>query len=235
MNVALLTKIGTSALLASALSLSAHAEVINTDWKSAGDNLVITDTVTGLEFLKLTETTGMSYTEVFNQINTTYAGWSFSSSEQITSMLSNLLDEPLKPFGGYASIDKDPNTINFNGLLRFGTTGLYFAHEILGYTEVRNDKGVATYSYGNIKTANQVVMYGLLHIPYDVDVSRVFAQYGRQGDNNLSTSNITAGLWLVRDAQNISESPINNVPAPLALSSLALLSFGLVRRKKKVI
>ncbi|WP_447474303.1 hypothetical protein [Vibrio harveyi] len=47
-----------AALAAGLISTQASAAFVHTDWKQAGDGLATLDTVTGIEWLKLTETAG---------------------------------------------------------------------------------------------------------------------------------------------------------------------------------
>lgn len=223
MNVALLTKIGVSALLASALSLPAHAEVINTDWKSAGDNLVITDTATGLEFLKLSETMGRSVDSVIALLDTSYTGWRISTGSEASSMLSNLLDDTLSYYGGF------PDYID-------GGESHYYNMYDVDYSKTRPIVGSTSannyfYSFGlALSGSNDIRMYGFNQHKDGHDGW----VYSNMGPIQSSQTAYQYGVWLVRDAQNISESPISNVPVPLMLSSLAMLGFGLSRRKQLV-
>ncbi|HEY9199006.1 MAG TPA: hypothetical protein VIR60_06535, partial [Gammaproteobacteria bacterium] len=57
-----------SALLLLMPALPVHAALINGDWQTAGDGLMVRDTTTSLEWLKLTETAGLSYLTVSGQL-----------------------------------------------------------------------------------------------------------------------------------------------------------------------
>jgi len=74
----------TSALFALTLSTGVNAELI--DYGN-----YITDTEAGLDWLKLTETKGMSYDQVEAQLETDgqFSGWVFASKPMITSFLDN--------------------------------------------------------------------------------------------------------------------------------------------------
>lgn len=78
------------ALAASTLvfSTSANAAIISVDWQSAGDNLITQDTASGLEWLDLTVTAGMSYNEVSAQLGTggAFEGWGYATVAQVEGL-----------------------------------------------------------------------------------------------------------------------------------------------------
>lgn len=79
------------ALLAVAvLSQAAHAELIAADWKSAGDRLLMRDTVTRLEWLRVSRTLGQSYYAVTLRLNGgDLAGFSFATVAQVDGLFAN--------------------------------------------------------------------------------------------------------------------------------------------------
>lgn len=216
MNIALLTKIGASALLLSALSFSAQSEVINTDWESTGDNKVITDTTTGLEFLNLTETLGMSIGSVKALLNTTFSGWRISTGAEASSMLANLLASSTgfldyNP-GGVASYKKIVDTDTMD------------AFKITGGSSLNQAYGMST-------SGNKVFMYGFSYSE-SVNSTNLYSNYGPRDD---AWSNPSYSTWLVREISTDivdEDAAVNDVSTPFALSSLALLGFGAFRRKR---
>ncbi|MCW8854171.1 MAG: hypothetical protein OQK72_05690, partial [Gammaproteobacteria bacterium] len=66
-----------SAATALTMSTSVNAAIISVDWQSAGDNLITQDTDSGLEWLDLTVTNGVSLSEIYAQLDVggTYEGW----------------------------------------------------------------------------------------------------------------------------------------------------------------
>ena len=84
------------AALSGVLALQANAALINVDWQTAGDGLMVRDTFTNLEWLKLTETAGLSYAEVTAQLG---EGGSFQGLRYATN------EESLVLFGEYFAID----------------------------------------------------------------------------------------------------------------------------------
>ena len=75
--------------IALSLSCSAHAAVVSVDWKTAGDGLITRDTVTGLEWLDLTETNGMTFDEVSVLLNGPLVGWRYASTAETIGLWLN--------------------------------------------------------------------------------------------------------------------------------------------------
>ena len=67
-----------------------NAALINVDWQNAGDGLLVRDTETGLEWLKLTETVGRSYSQVFGQLTAggEFAGLRFASNAEVVDLFN---------------------------------------------------------------------------------------------------------------------------------------------------
>lgn len=53
----------------------AEASFIKTDWQVAGDRKAVLDSTTGIEWLNLTQTNGLSVNQVISQLDTTFKGW----------------------------------------------------------------------------------------------------------------------------------------------------------------
>ena len=70
------------------LSTSVNAAIISADWQSTGDNLITQDTASGLEWLDLTVTAGMSYNEVSAQLGTggAFDGWVYATVAQVEGL-----------------------------------------------------------------------------------------------------------------------------------------------------
>jgi hypothetical protein len=64
----------------------ANAAIIDNDWYT-------TDTESGLDWLDVTETVGMSYNIVFAQLVTggTYEGWRYATGDEVNTLVSNAL------------------------------------------------------------------------------------------------------------------------------------------------
>ena len=77
--------------IALSLSCSAHAAVVSVDWKTAGDGLITRDTVTGLEWLDLTETNGMTFDDVSTLLvgGGELSGWRYASTGETIALWLN--------------------------------------------------------------------------------------------------------------------------------------------------
>ena len=84
-----LSKIVIFTLILSFQSYS-QAALLSTDWKVTNDNLITRDTNSGLDWLDLSVTLGMSYNEIFN--NTIYLdyGFRFATEVQLTELFTSV-------------------------------------------------------------------------------------------------------------------------------------------------
>ncbi|RKZ67885.1 MAG: hypothetical protein DRQ44_05080 [Gammaproteobacteria bacterium] len=73
------------------VSFNTSAALVSTNWKTVGDNLITRDTDSGLEWLDLTETTGLSYNDVSSKFSEgeQFAGWSYASITEVRELLNN--------------------------------------------------------------------------------------------------------------------------------------------------
>jgi hypothetical protein len=77
-------------LVLTALGSTAQAALIERDWQVAGDAALTYDTATGLEWLDLTETSGLSFNEVVPQlgISGTLEDFSYASDTQVKQLFN---------------------------------------------------------------------------------------------------------------------------------------------------
>lgn len=79
-------------ILPSSVSPVLAVELTTSDWKSPGDGLLLNDSNTGLRWLNLTQTQGMSYNQVLsgtqNPSSSLY-GFSFASSTQVGQLFED--------------------------------------------------------------------------------------------------------------------------------------------------
>lgn len=82
-------------ILSMASPQQSDAALIGTDWLSPGDGLMVRDTTTHLEWLRLTETAGLSYAQVSAQFGAggSFAGLRYASNAEVVAL-----------FGGYFGI-----------------------------------------------------------------------------------------------------------------------------------
>ncbi len=73
------------------LASVAHAQLSNSDWQSPGDGQILDDSSTGLQWLGLDETAGLSYNQVAAQLGAggTFAGFSFATESQVDTLFAD--------------------------------------------------------------------------------------------------------------------------------------------------
>ena len=73
------------------LSTSVNAEIISVDWQAAGDNLITRDTVSGLNWLDLTETNNMSFHQVVTELSVSgqFYGFRYATSAEVVTLWDN--------------------------------------------------------------------------------------------------------------------------------------------------
>ena len=73
------------------LSTSVNAAIISTDWQTAGDNLITHDTVSGLNWLDLTETNNLSLNAVGTMLadGELYDGFRVATQAEVVALWSN--------------------------------------------------------------------------------------------------------------------------------------------------
>ncbi len=109
-----------SLLLAFVLALagSAHASLITSDFLVAGDQLLATDTATGLQWLTPVYTSNHSYDDSFVQSIITTYGFTYATEAQVLDMIDrNFNNPPLSP-GDYTGYQDALEFFNV-----FGTPG----------------------------------------------------------------------------------------------------------------
>lgn len=74
-----------------AVSFNVNAALVSVDWKTTGDNLITTDTVSGLDWLDLTETNDMSYNYVSGQLGSggQFEGFRYATPAEVVDLWAN--------------------------------------------------------------------------------------------------------------------------------------------------
>lgn len=199
-------------------STGVSAEVVKGDWKSAGDNLSVVDTETGIEWLSLTQTDGLSIASVQSQLLSTFSGWRLPTEAEVSTMIKNVTgfeSDAATVYGTqYAS-----NTSKFINAL--GTT--YQSNYLYSFGLALSDE------QSTITTS--VYYSGVSHSSQYND----YAIRKRQGvSDNINYSHSSYGVYLVSDGgvtlSSINDPGINamnaNSPANVPIPATALL-FGL--------
>ena len=141
-------------------SNSSYSALVNSDWKITGDDLITLDTDTGLGWLDLTETNGLSYNYVSSQLNMggNFEGFRFASLLEFQDLFNKFglpseytyyKANPIHPgidtyrtFMGDIFYEVSPNTITGGfGIISEGSSldnnyrlGAYYTYT--GFTEI---------------------------------------------------------------------------------------------------
>jgi hypothetical protein len=215
-------------------SMSASAQLISTDWKSTGDKLATLDESTGIEWLDLTQTDGMSIDTAESLLSSRFEGWRLPTRSEVTQLMVNAFPSQASFVQGSGSkgltnTTTDNEADNFR--LMFGTTQVSSNYDsTLGM--FKNDPG-GQYS---------ALMSGAYDRKYD---DRITLYSNLNTTTYTSYSNTSYGVYLVSDG-GTTQSSLNDpslnannanapssvpLPATAALLGLGLLGFG-ARRKK---
>ena len=190
------------------LSTNVNASIISTDWQTVGDNLITHDTVSGLDWLDLTETNNLSYNAVVSELGAggVYEGFRVATSAEVVALWSNFgidLSAGAPRFvGGYhdPSIQTAASVLG-NIVYEYNTI---FPHGVLGYV---------------LATEQLTYQIGAFQDPSDTYYNTVSPN---NNSTNLTQSFEFAGTYLV------SAVP---VPAAVWLFGYGLIGLvGLARR-----
>lgn len=89
-------------------AVTPHAAIVSVDWETSGDNLITRDTSSGLDWLDLTETNGISYDDILPQLDSggQFDGWRYATNDEVVALWSN--------FG--INLSSSPAPLQTNGL-----------------------------------------------------------------------------------------------------------------------
>lgn len=134
-------------------SISVNASILSMDWHDAGDNLITHDTVSGLNWLDITVTNGLSYNDVNAQLeNGDFAGFRYATGSEVIALWANFGVDLSLATGVYNSFEfggLDPGiseAASFIGNLPF-EDHLYYVKAL--YDQGDWDPWVAGASYTN--------------------------------------------------------------------------------------
>lgn len=190
------------------------AAIIQADFASPGDNLLVHDTGTGLDWLRITATTNISYnTLVSTQLATggIYEGFAHASQSQINTLFTNA---GIDVIGG-----NDPS--NADGI------GLLIA--LFGYTNLNafsaSTQGI--YALSNTAGSHETAFIQQGQQPPGPAFNFAFAP---AVGNNISDGSavLNVGHWLVR-SQDVEEVP---EPSTLVLAGMAVANLLVLRRRR---
>lgn len=219
---------------------SASATLLSVDLSSTGDGLVTYDDASGLEWLDVSQTDGMSYSAALSAFSS--GGWGYASEGQFESLIdSHFTEYSQNSVYGFMGVT-DPSTsytqaVEFANL--FGVTWTGASVDFFSYGFYVDNNGV--YKLGGVSLGS----YGAnIHRDYYYDYASI-----------KNTGHSQVGVYLVRNAVDsdgdgladhsdpcpfdVNNScsmnpPTAGVPEPssIALLALGLIGFGTVFRKK---
>jgi hypothetical protein len=136
-------------LFLTASAMSVQAELVSTDWKNTGDGLATLDTATGIEWLDLTQTDGMSINQAegLTVVGSTFDGWRLPTRAEVTQMMVNAFPSQASLLqsseGGWdkTSFTTDNEADRFRML--FGETDITHASGDVSYGRYKNNSGQA--------------------------------------------------------------------------------------------
>jgi hypothetical protein len=106
------------AVVALGVSSAAQAALVSADFKKPGDGLLTRDTRTGLEWLDLSQTSGLSYAAVASEFAPKYR-FQLATPAQVEGLFQSARQEPT-PFPATASVSGD-------------AIGVYWIQTLIGY------------------------------------------------------------------------------------------------------
>tara|TARA_Y100001973_G_scaffold90104_1_gene137226 strand:+ start:525 stop:1247 length:723 start_codon:yes stop_codon:yes gene_type:complete len=223
------------------VSLGANAEFVAGDWKVEGDGLVTADLDTGIEWLSLTETRGMSFNQVSTLLSAEYAGWRLPTRAEVNGLMANITGLVTQENGqkGYSGSRSIYQRQAFDVIDVIGETERYTHHSIARGMYLNDDvqvEGEAQLLYSGA-AARITNSSGTINIIYDDYPARV--------NDDFDTVDTGAGFFLVSDGGttllSLNNPTVNaqnanapaDVPAPVlgSFAMFGLLLFG--RRKLK--
>ncbi|MCP4258052.1 MAG: hypothetical protein GY774_11065 [Planctomycetes bacterium] len=225
-------KLKTTLFCALMLSFGANAELIETDWKAGGDALATLHEETGLEWLDLTQTDGMSIDQVAAQTGEggSFEGWRIATFDEIDTFVRYAFGEKL-PEGSTQAQGGNTNEPVYRSF-----------YELMGLTHTidqrRHSLGVGADDAGNVYT------FGVLGYTSG-GTSTYFRSGYAESSSTTSTAKPERGVFLVSDGGTTLSSinnpslNANNPAAPINANAVPVIGigamslFGLLGRRKR--
>jgi len=142
---------------------STQAAIVSLDWKTTGDNLITRDTVSGLNWLDLTETNNMSYDYIIGQlgIGGQFAGYRYATNSEVVGLWSNF-GVDLSANQPVSASEPDPKVMSAALVLGniMNEKNSYFPAGAIGVTsEYDYTRSGTHYRMGAINTPSDTIYY----------------------------------------------------------------------------
>lgn len=212
----------------------AHAGFVDTDWQVNGDSRAVLHEETGIEWLKLNETNGMSINGVSSLLGSTYSGWRLPTRNEVNVLLTTITAVDSVTTGTFAM--SSPAYYN---------VARSFAN-IMGINYVGGNSYYSLAFHVNDAPRagdQQVLMSGLVYDQFN-STGILYDDYNYSNDLNFSKPFVA--VFLVSDGgttlssinnpslnANNPASPANvSVLSPAAALGLGLVALGFCARRK---
>jgi hypothetical protein len=190
----------------------AQAALISVDYAASGDGLITRDTATGLDWLDLTETAGLSYSGVLSTSFVTMDGFRYATETEVGQLFTNAGGSPTATVV-FTSGNFEPARLLLNLM---GCTSFLFTAPCDGAGE---DWSAAMLAGG--------IQAGIIDAQYVDDTGILTTNWASLPDQNVSLR-ADVGAFLVRSPTPVPE------PASLSLLGLGLgVAGAAVRRRRK--
>ena len=173
---------------------SATADVIPVDWETTGDGKISLDVTAKLEWLDLTETSGLSMTYVMDSLSSDFLGWRLPSEDEFQTLISHVFTST------YSAVES-----TFYG----SDNEIYRWKDLFGLSDPTNNNR----SYGWYYEGSTLRLGGIIENTVYHDFDEDYSMFESSGNN-------AAGVFLVRETSI--PTPASYLLLLLVLSGLIL-------------
>lgn len=201
----------------------AHAGFVDTDWMVDGDQRAVLHEETGIEWLKLDETIGMSINGVSAQLDSAYSGWRLPTRSEVNALFTALTGFDATTTGSYA-LQSPANYVPARNFIN-----------VMGvnYTDTVFDYSTALHVNDDPRAGDsQVLMSGTIHDSEQRGI--LYDDYNYSNDLNFSKTFLS--VFLVSDGGTTLSSENNsasNVSAPMVFGVIGLGFIGAAFTRKR--